>query len=306
MSFQFFSALAHRLLLPALVCGFLPNTTIGDETKDPTGIVSPDLGSIVGGSAALDGEFPFLVKLNVAIGNTNYLCGGSLLADTWVITAAHCLEGAAASGVSIRAGSNQKSSGGEVISASRLFTHPDYDNFTLDNDIALIELSTAVTAPKTGTINPLTSNETSVMPEGSAVWVAGWGTTSFLGSGTEDLLKVSVDVSYRDACAENSGYYDSELTDNMLCAGVPGGGQDACQGDSGGPLFRYDNNEFWLAGIVSWGEGCALANYPGVYARVANFDNWITQTMTPVVEDPEDEVLPGLPIWLLYEAIQNP
>ena len=298
--------LVRRLLAAALIWPVLGNAAWADEPKDPSGIVFPNFPNIVGGNTAADGEFPFLVRLYVTVSGATYLCGGSLLSDTWVITAAHCLEGAAASGVSIRAGSNQKSSGGEVISASRLFTHPDYDNFTLDNDIALIELSAAVTAPKTGTINRLTSNEASVMPEDSAVWVAGWGTTSFLGSGTEDLLKVSVDVSYRDACAENSGYYDSELTDNMLCAGVPGGGQDACQGDSGGPLFRYDNNEVWLAGIVSWGEGCALANYPGVYARVANFDNWITQTMTPVVEDPEEEALPGLPIWLLYEAIQNP
>ena len=273
------STLLRRLLAAVLVWAALGNAVWADERKDPTGIVFPNVPNIVGGNTAADGEFPFLVRLYVTISGATYLCGGSLLSDTWVITAAHCLEGASASGISIRAGSNQKSSGGEVISATHLFVHPDYDNSTLDNDIALIELSAAVSAPNTGTISRLTTNEASAMPEGSTVWVAGWGTTSFQGSGTENLLKVSVDVSYRDTCATNSDYFDYELTNNMLCAGVPGGGQDACQGDSGGPLFRFSGNKTWLAGIVSWGQGCALADYPGVYTRVANYDNWITQTI---------------------------
>ena len=183
--------LVRRLLAAALIWPVLGNAAWADEPKDPSGIVFPNFPNIVGGNTAADGEFPFLVRLYITIDGATYLCGGSLLSDTWVITAAHCLEGAAASGVSIRAGSNQKSSGGELISASQLFTHPDYDNYTLDNDIALIELSAAVTAPKTGAINRLTSNEASVMPEGSSVWVAGWGTTSYQGSGTENLLKVS-------------------------------------------------------------------------------------------------------------------
>lgn len=269
----------RRLLAAVSIWAVLGNAAWADNPKDPSGIVFPNFPNIVGGNTAADGEFPFLVRLYITIGGATYLCGGSLLSDTWVITAAHCLVGATASGVTIRAGSNQKSSGGELISAGQLFTHPDYDNFTLDNDIALIELSAAVTAPKTGTINRLTTNESTAMPEGSTVWVAGWGTTASGGNTSENLLKVSVDVSYRDACAANSDYYDSELTDNMLCAGVPGGGQDACQGDSGGPLFRYDNDDLWLAGIVSWGIGCADSSFPGVYTRVANYDSWINQTV---------------------------
>ena len=138
-----------------------------DDVKDPSGIVFPDFPNIVGGNTATDGEFPFLVRLYINIGNSSYLCGGSLLSPTWVITAAHCLDGATASGVSIRAGSNQKSSGGEIVGASQLFMHPSYNSSTFDHDIGLINLSSAVTAPKTGTIDRLSSNESSAMPEGS-------------------------------------------------------------------------------------------------------------------------------------------
>lgn len=276
-------SLTHQKWLMLLIAvAFLSLAAVtprADEIEDPSGIVVPDFPNIVGGNIAADGEFPFLVRLYINIGGSSYLCGGSLLSDTWVITAAHCLDGAAASGVSIRAGSNQKSSGGERVDANQLFIHPSYDAATYDHDIALIELATAVTAPKTGTIDRLTTNEGAAMPEGSTVWVAGWGTTAQGGNTSEDLLKVSVSVSYPQSCADNSGYFESEITDNMICAGIPGGGQDACQGDSGGPLFRYDGNDLWLAGIVSWGIGCALSSYPGVYARVANYDTWINQVM---------------------------
>ena len=273
----------HKWLMPLIAAALLYLSAAApraDEMNDPSGIVVPDFPNIVGGNIAADGEFPFLVRLYINIGGSSYLCGGSLLTDTWVLTAAHCLEGAAASGVSIRAGSNQKSSGGERVYANQLFIHPSYDSSTYDHDIALIELNEAVTAPKTGTIDRLTSNENTAMPEGSTVWVAGWGTTAEGGNTSEDLLKVSVNVSYAESCAANSGYFESEITDNMICAGIPGGGQDACQGDSGGPLFRYDDNDLWLAGIVSWGIGCALSSYPGVYTRVANYDSWINQVMT--------------------------
>ena len=128
--------------------------------------------------------------------------------------------------------------------------------------------------------------------------VTGWGSTSSGGSTSEDLLKVTVTMQYPNSCVDSSLYTDSEITDNMLCAGVPEGGQDACQGDSGGPLIVYDNDQAWLAGIVSWGQGCGLADYPGVYTRVAKFDRWIRDQIGLPIETPLP--VPALPLSLLF------
>ena len=232
---------------------------------------------IVGGELANDGEFPFLVTVLPS----GSLCGGSIISDRWVVTAAHCLEGLTASDVSVRAGSNQLFSGYTTYQAENIYLHPAYDNWTFDNDIALIQVSTAITAAKTASIDLLrSSNESSLLSDFDEVIVAGWGTTSSGGTTSSNLLKVSVDVQYPSTCRANSDYGPSEITDNMICAGVMGGGKDACQGDSGGPLVRYDGTgNPWLTGIVSWGYGCADADYPGVYTRVANYTDWITEKL---------------------------
>jgi len=232
---------------------------------------------IVGGELASDGEFPFLVTV-LPSGN---LCGGSIISDRWVVTAAHCLEGLTASDVSIRAGSNQLFSGYTTYQAENIYLHPAYDNWTFDNDIALIQVSTAITAAKTASIDFLRgSNESSLLSDFDEVVVAGWGTTSSGGTTSSNLLKVSVDVQFPSTCRANTDYDPSEITDNMICAGVMGGGKDSCQGDSGGPLVRYDGTgNPWLTGIVSWGYGCADAGYPGVYTRVANYADWITEKL---------------------------
>lgn len=262
-----------------------------DSNQNPTS----DPASILGGTQAASGEFPFMVQVRP----DSDLCAGSLISDRWIITAAHCMEGiSTASNISVRAGSNFLSSGGEVIEALRFIVHPEFDALTFDYDIALIELASPVTADATGTIDWLSANESTLLPEGASVVVTGWGSTSFGGSTSEDLLKVTVTLQYPNSCRGSSLYTDEEITDNMLCAGVPEGGQDACQGDSGGPLIVYGNGQAWLAGIVSWGQGCGLADYPGVYTRVAKFDRWIREQIGLLVEPPLP--VPTLPLSLLF------
>jgi len=107
---------------------------------------------------------------------------------------------------------------------------------------------------------------------GAMANVAGWGATCEGCAGTATLRFVAVPIVSNAQCNTN---YGGGITTAMLCAGFPQGGRDACQGDSGGPLTIGGT----LVGVVSWGHGCARPNFPGVYARVPFFRNWINSAM---------------------------
>jgi secreted trypsin-like serine protease len=223
-----------------------------------------------------------------------------------VLTAAHCVTSGttpvAESTITVRAGSNQYSSGYTAYDVATLYVHPDWDSISFDNDVALLKLSQPVTAGKTATIEWVgIVEEALLLQDDVPVVVAGWGTTSYGGTQSNTLVKVTVDFLYPSTCQAVSDYRFGEITDNMVCAFVEGGGKDACQGDSGGPLIRYDDASTpWVVGVVSWGNDCALANYPGVYARVANYADWISAILSG-----EEEETTTIPIWLLYEASQQ-
>ena len=289
--------LAHWARSVAALALLFPGLATGDSQ------FSPPTAEIVGGSTASDGEFPFLVGLQVG----GFKCGGSIIDEHWVLTAAHCVTSGttpvAESTITVRAGSNQYSSGYTAYDVAALYVHPGWDSISFDNDLALLELRQPVTATKTATIDWIDSvREASLLQDNVSVVVAGWGTTSYGGTQSNNLLKVTVDFFYPSTCQAVSDYRSGEITDNMVCAFIEGGGKDACQGDSGGPLIGYDKaSTAWVVGVVSWGKDCALANYPGVYARVANYADWISETLS----GEEEETKTGLPIWLLYEASQQ-
>ena len=109
-------------------------------------------------------------------------------------------------------------------------------------------------------------------PAGALSVVSGWGTLTPGGSLPSQLQAVDVDITSRAVCNSAYAAYGG-ITENMICAGVTGGGKDACQGDSGGPLVVGGQ----LVGIVSWGLSCALADYPGVYSNVATLRGFITE-----------------------------
>ena len=143
---------------------------------------------------------------------------------------------------------------------------------TLDNDVALVELDTAVSYSP---IDSLDDESTAVSLPGELATVAGWGTTSSGGLGSGIALQVQVPIVSNVTCAAN--YPTETITAGMICAGFAEGGRDSCQGDSGGPLFGAPVGETKpiLLGVVSWGYGCAVAGYPGVYARVSHYRAWI-------------------------------
>ena len=153
---------------------------------------------------------------------------------------------------------------------ARIYNHPQYNGDTFNNDFSLLELVSEVPWSQYPHIRPI------CLPEddhhdyaGQLATVTGWGPLSSGGYQPEVLHGVEVDIITNYACKYDYDYNPSSITETMLCANVVGGGKDACQGDSGGPLITGDphHDHQVLAGVVSWGYGCAYAEYPGVYAR---------------------------------------
>ncbi len=242
--------------------------------------------SIVGGAPAQQGAWPWQVRLSITTHEGTFLCGGSLLSDQWVLTAAHCIEDAGATvspaNITVRAGSLQQDSGGVVMGVGRVIKHHAYEPVTTDNDIALLRLSSPLPLSKTiSPIAPLSaSQEQQLAAANTLATVTGWGTTSPGGTASATLMQAQVPLISMSDCANQSAYGSGQLSDNMICAGYKQGGKDACQGDSGGPLVVPNGQGgHVLAGIVSWGESCAAPDYPGIYTRVANYQPWL-QTHT--------------------------
>jgi secreted trypsin-like serine protease/subtilisin family serine protease len=236
---------------------------------------------IVGGSAAAAGAWPWQVQLSINYGGSTYLCGGALLSNQWVLTAAHCIEKAGAtlnpSAVTVRAGSLTLSSGGQTVAVSRIIKHESYSASTKDNDIAMLQLSSPVAlSSAVNVVKPLLASQESILAATNILGtVTGWGATSSGGSISSVLLQVQVPLWTSADCAAMTAN-GSSITNNMICAGYLSGGKDSCQGDSGGPLVVPNGpSGYALAGIVSWGYGCAAANAPGVYTRVANYTAWL-------------------------------
>ncbi|XP_061423529.1 trypsin-2-like [Lethenteron reissneri] len=221
---------------------------------------------IVGGYECAAHSQPWQVSLNIGY----HFCGGSLINSEWVVSAAHCYQ--TASRISVRIGEHNifVTEGTEQrIQASKAIQHPQYNSWNIDNDIMLIKLSSPATLNQYAQPIALPS---SCVNTGVMCTISGWGETQTSVGSPDVLMCVEAPV-LSDTSCRNS--YPGDITNNMICLGYLEGGKDSCQGDSGGPVAC--NGE--LQGIVSWGRGCALPNYPGVYTKVCNYNAWIAQTI---------------------------
>jgi hypothetical protein len=221
---------------------------------------------IVGGIDVPRGSRSYQVRTNTG-------CGGAIIADSWVLTAAHC-----GRVTSVRAGVHDLDNDAEGVtySVAEYIQHPNFDDPKFNsNDFALVRINGTFDPAWTRLKLPDATVMQAVGKPGDPVVVTGWGGT-FEGDQYEPILKEATIPIVADAtCSSPVAYGDSLDADTMLCAGPAEGGKDACQGDSGGPLVATYKNEIYSIGVVSWGDGCARPDKYGVYAETVKRADWI-------------------------------
>lgn len=238
-------------------------------------------GRIVNGTNALPGAYPWTVGLQFV---DKLYCGGSLITNRFVLTAAHCLKGINHSRIRLILGDHNrriKSAHQVTRTIDRVFLHEGFVKKTFNNDIALIRLNAEVEfSPYILPVCLPSLDHTYLNENGTVV---GWGKLEEGGSPSDILQEVVVPIISVTKCKHHTKYRSREITENMFCAGYDEGVLDACQGDSGGPMVwkgSQEDSAFTQIGIVSWGQGCARAGYPGVYTRIGRYLNWIIKHVT--------------------------
>ncbi|XP_046427890.1 chymotrypsin-2-like [Neodiprion fabricii] len=247
------------MLRPISAVSLLALSTILSSTV-ATADVEDDTTKIVGGTSAKDGQFPYQVSLR---SKNRHFCGGSIINERWILTAAHCLYGSNNDSVTVVAGTTTLDNGGDSYQSLRLICHPSYSQILIRNDIGLIEVEKPILF--TDKVQPVALPiEDSDKPDQTAV-LSGWGTTSYPGKTPNELQHITLSVIDQNECLNTS----FRVTKNNICT-LNKMGEGACHGDSGGPLV----SEKVQIGIVSWGTPCAKGK-PDVFTRVFSYVDWI-------------------------------
>lgn len=228
---------------------------------------------IVGGEEAKPHSLPYQVSLQGLDGG--HFCGGSIIGEDVVLTAAHCVENMSTNpNLQVHVGAhNIKQSVGERIKVATVYSHKEYPG--LSKDVAVLKLAKKITDKNAKAIKLADQAffDANLKP-GVKMTVSGWGALQSGGSAPDKLMQVDVPYVTNEVC-NASAAYNGKVQATEMCGGYKEGGKDSCQGDSGGPLVVKVKEEYVQVGVVSWGEGCAAPNKYGVYANVAALNSWI-------------------------------
>jgi secreted trypsin-like serine protease len=240
------------------------SSSAGAAAGTSGGTVKPQ---VVGGERAAQGEFPFMVRLSMG-------CGGALYSPTLVLTAAHCVSRTGKNtSITATLGVVDLQSGSRITRRSDyVYQAPGYNGS--GKDWALIRLSSPVTSLPTLPIAATTAYDSGTFT------LVGWGATREGGGQQRYLRKATAPFVSDSTCNSSSMYAGAIIPAEEICAGYAIGGVDTCQGDSGGPMLRATTSGWIQVGIVSWGDGCARPNRPGVYTQVSYFAPAIASAAT--------------------------
>ncbi|CAF3476232.1 unnamed protein product [Adineta steineri] len=263
---------------------------------------------IVNGDQSYRGQWPWMAVVGVYFRddtnrwiNITQKCAATLIANRYLLTAAHCLSNQLPTFDTMRLPNRYQSSlkdtyrvSFDVIDVendivnngninnkkqSRTYTlehaciHPGFNHNTLLHDIAILKLKQPIIRSSLIDTICLPTNE-QIINNGSRLWVAGWGSNAEYSSSLNTLMHADLQMLPSSLCPS------IESNDYQICAGWSDGKKDACRGDSGGPLMLLSNNRWYIVGIVSFGDGCSRANSGGIYTRVSAYHKWIREIMS--------------------------
>ncbi|XP_061384900.1 suppressor of tumorigenicity 14 protein homolog [Danaus plexippus] len=226
---------------------------------------------IVGGRRAEPHSFPWTVAI---VKNDRMHCGGAIITDRHVLSAGHCFKWDDRKQMKVYIGLDdlEDMNNVEVRNISNVVIHEQFTSTAVrdENDIAIATLNKPVTF--SDTIVPICLPSPGQKFDGRSGTIVGWGRLGTDKTSSKVLMKASLRILSDEECFKSK--LASHIKPMMMCAFTKG--KDGCQGDSGGPLLTFESDGRYVqAGIVSWGIGCANPNYPGVYTKVSNYNDWI-------------------------------
>jgi len=229
---------------------------------------------IIGGTVASPHEFPFMLSLQYF---GSHVCGAAIIRANAVVTSGHCADIGPASSLTVKAGKHhihEIESTEQTRQIASIHIHPDFPGTNgFANDIAVLKTTTNFVF--TAAVAPVPLAPTQHVAIGNAA-ILGWGVTEEGSGSYPDLLQKGEVPIVSDADCR-AAYGPAQIDDNMICAGLAQGGVDSCTADAGGPLTATDRGFRYLAGVTSFGFGCAKPGYPGVYSEIAFHNEFINE-----------------------------